>query len=125
MATATAQALRVGGLVGALLIVLGVGAYAGTDFAHATALIPTVFGVVFVALALGGTHLAREREATYALGGISALGILGSARAVPDLIALASGEGVDSIVGVASQGAMIGLSMVVLVAVVWSVLEAS
>ncbi|APX97904.1 hypothetical protein [Natronorubrum daqingense] len=112
-----------GAIVGAVLVVLGIGAYVLTDFASVTALIPTFFGVLIAALGAIGRDESRERGALYGIGALAVLGAVGSARAVPDIIALVSGESVDSVVATVSQGAMIVFCLVLVVGVGRYVLE--
>ena len=112
--------LRAGIVVGIALAVVGVGAYVVTDFASFTALIPALFGVVFVALGRVGIETGRERVATYALGVLSILGIGGSTRGLAELPALVSGGSVESPTAVASQGLMALLCLVVLATVAMS-----
>ncbi|MFP8958526.1 hypothetical protein ACLI4Y_17580 [Natrialbaceae archaeon A-CW3] len=121
MATATSQALTVGTAVGVLLVVIGITAYVVTDFASVTALIPAIFGVLFVVLGLVGTRTEHAALAIYGLAGLSVLGIAGSTRAIPDLLELLTGGTVDAPVAVGTQGAMILCSLVVLVLAVRAV----
>lgn len=104
--------------IGVALVLVGVGAWALTDFAHATALIPALFGILVVGLASVGQETDRESLAVYGIAAVGAVGALGSLRAVPDVIALATGDGVDSAVAVASQGLTIvlGLALVAVAA---------
>ena len=99
-------------VIGIAVVVLGVGAWALTDFASMTALIPALFGILLVGFASAGRETERERLAVYGIGALGALAVLGSLRAVPDIIALVTGEGVDSAVAVTSQGIMIVLGLV-------------
>lgn len=105
-------------ILGAALVVLGVGSWVITDFASITALIPAVFGILIVGFASVGRETDRERLAVYGIAVLGALGVLGSLRAVPDMLAFATGEEVDSAVAVASQGLMIlfGLALVAVAA---------
>ena len=114
----TQFAFTTGLIIGVALVVLGVGAWVLTDFASMTALIPAIFGILIVGFASVGRELGREGLAVYVLGALGAVAVLGSLRAVPDLIAFATGEAVDSVVAVASQGLMIllGLALVVVAA---------
>lgn len=109
-------------LVGVALVVLGVGAWVLTDFASMTALIPAIFGILAVGLASIGQNTDRDRLAVYGIGTIGALGVLGSLRGVPDIIAFVTGEEVDSVVAVASQGSVIVLGLVLVVVAVRAVL---
>lgn len=117
MTDRTQSAFTSGTILGIALVVLGVGSWVLTDFASLTALIPALFGILVVGFASMGQETDRERLALYGIAAVGALGVLGSLRVVPDVFALLAGEGVDSIVGVASQVAMIaiGLALVVLV----------
>lgn len=111
-------------VLGLVLVVLGIGAYVASDFASVTALIPTVFGVLIALLALVGYRTDRRRSAAYGIGLLALLGILGSARGIPDIVALLTGGPVESTVAAVSQGLMIAISLVLLAAVAWYVLAA-
>ncbi len=118
MADRTQFVFTSGLIIGVALTVLGIGAWTLTDFASMTALIPALFGILVVGFASAGRETDRERLAVYGIGALGALGALGSLRAVPDIIAFATGEGVDSAVAVTSQGIMIvlGLTLVIVAA---------
>ena len=118
MADSTQFAFRSSLIIGVGLVVLGIGAWVLTDFASITALIPAIFGILVVGFASVGRETDRQRLGVYGIGSLGALTILGSLRAVPEVIALASGETVDSTVAMASQGIMIvlGLALVVVTA---------
>lgn len=103
--------------IGIALAVLGVGAYVATDFASFTALIPAIFGVLFVALGRIGLETGRDRLATYGLAALAVLGAAGSARVVGDVATLATGGSVESPVATTSQALMALLCLVVLAAV--------
>ncbi|WIV67878.1 hypothetical protein [Natrialbaceae archaeon AArc-T1-2] len=115
MTDSTPFAFTSGLIIGVVLVVLGIGAWVLTDFASMTALIPALFGILVVGFATVGQETDRERLAVYGLGALGALGVLGSLRAVPDIIAFATGEEVDSAVAVASQGSMIVLCLALVV----------
>lgn len=102
---------------GAILIVLGIGAYVITDFASLTALIPTFIGIPMLALGVLGFQFDRPRIATYAIGALGGLGALGSARVLPELQALVTGGDVDSVVATVSQGIVILTGLVLVAAV--------
>lgn len=104
-------------LLGFALVVLGVGAYVLSDFASITALIPAIFGALIVLLGVMGHQMGRDRLAVYGIGLLAVLGVLGSARGIPDVIALLTGGAVDSIIASVSQGTMIVISLLLLVAV--------
>lgn len=105
-------------VLGFALVVLGAGAYVLSDFASITALIPAVFGALIVLLGVMGYQRSRDRLAIYGIGLLAVLGVLGSARGIPDVLALLTGGAVDSIIAAVSQGAMIAICLVLLAAVV-------
>ena len=115
MADRTQVAFSSGTIVGVALVVLGVGAWFVTDFASMTALIPAILGILVVGAASLGKESDRDTQALYALAVLGAVGVLGSLRAVPDFVSVATGEEVDSIVGVGSQAVMILLGLVLVI----------
>jgi len=113
----TTRSVPTAGLVGGgLLVALGVGAYAISGFASVTALIPAVFGLLIALLAVAGRR-GRGRLATYGIAGLAALGIAGSLRGLPDVLALLTGGDVDSTVAAVSQGGMVLVCLSLLVVV--------
>lgn len=104
-------------VLGLALIILGIGAYVLSEFASVTALIPTIFGALIAILGLLGRQSGRERIALYGIGGLATLGVLGSVRGIPDVIALVRGESVASVIAAVSQGLMIVICLVLLAAV--------
>lgn len=108
---------------GIVLVALGIVAYVLSDFASVTALIPAVFGLLIAALGGIGRQTDRERLAVYGIGLLALLGILGSTRGIPDVIALLTGGTVESTVAAISQGAMILVGVVLLVAVLNYIVE--
>jgi len=123
MADRTEFAFKSGLGIGVALVVLGVGAWILTNFVHITALIPAIFGIVVVGVVSVGWITNRERLALYSVAAVGVVGALGSLRAVPDIITLATGGAVDSTVGVASQGIMIVLGLGLAVIAVRAVLS--
>lgn len=105
-------------VLGIGLVVLGVAASVLTDFASVTSLIPAVFGVLVAILGAVGWRTDRRRYAAYGIGLLAILGALGSTRALPDVLALLTGDSVDSVVATVSQGVMIAVCLVLLVAVI-------
>ncbi|MFC4990099.1 hypothetical protein [Saliphagus infecundisoli] len=90
-----------------------------SDFASITALIPAFFGVVIVILGVVGRQQpARQRLAAYGIGLLAVLGVLGSTRGIPAIIALLTGDSVDSVIATVSQGAMIVICLVLLATVI-------
>ncbi|ARS89152.1 hypothetical protein [Natrarchaeobaculum aegyptiacum] len=112
------QTATLGIVVGAILAVVGIAAYVLSEFASATALIPTIFGAIIAILGTIGRTENRERLAVYGIGLFAALGVLGSLRAVPDIVALATGDAVDSVVAPVTQGVMIVFCLVLVGGVV-------
>ncbi|MFO7832871.1 MAG: hypothetical protein R6V31_02145 [Halohasta sp.] len=106
-------------VLGIALVVLGVGAYVLSDFASITAFIPTVFGALIAILGMVGHRgTDRQRQAAYGIGLLAVLGVLGSTRGIPDIIALLTGGAVESTTAVVSQGAMIVICLVLLLAMI-------
>ena len=106
-------------VLGTALVAVGVGAYALSDFVSATALIPAFFGVLITVLSVVGyQQIDRQRTAAYGIGLLAVLGVLGSTRGIPDIIALLTGGTVESPVAAVSQGAMIAICLVLLAVVI-------
>jgi hypothetical protein len=59
-----------------------------------------------------------QRLAAYGIGLLAVLGVLGSTRGIPDMIALLTGGTVDSPIAAVSQGAMIAVCVVLLIAMI-------
>ncbi|GAA5063959.1 hypothetical protein ACFFQF_18230 [Haladaptatus pallidirubidus] len=70
-----------------------------------------------------GRQTDRQRLAAYGIGLLAVLGVLGSARGIPDLITLLTGEPVESTIAAVSQGTMILICLVLLAAVGKHVLD--
>lgn len=117
MTNSRTSTFTLGILLGFALVVLGAGTYVLSDFASITALIPAIFGALIVLLGVMGRQMGRDRLAVYGIGLLAVVGVLGSARGVPDVIALLTGGAVDSIIAAVSQGAMIVICLVLLAAV--------
>jgi MFS family permease len=119
MASSRTSVFVLGIVLGTVLIVLGVGAYVLSDFASVTALIPAFFGVLIAVLGVAGYQRTdRQRLAAYGIGLLAVLGVLGSTRGLPDIIALLTGGAVESTIAAVSQGTMIVICLVLLVAMV-------
>lgn len=75
-------------LVGFLLVVLGIAAYVLTGFASMTALIPTLFGVVFILLGLAGGAKSVRNGVMHVAVVIALLGMVAAlSRVIPALSA--------------------------------------
>jgi hypothetical protein len=81
--------------VGIVLVVLGVGAYFGTGRTSVTALIPAFFGAPLAGLGVLAGDERRRRTAMHLAAALSLLGLLGSARGIPQALSLASGGAVE------------------------------
>jgi len=119
MASSRPSIFRLGIVLGISLIVLGVSAYAFSNFVSITALIPAFFGVLVAILSLVGyRQTGRQRLAAYGIGLLAVLGVIGSTRGIPDIIALLTGGAVDSPIAAVSQGLMIAVCLVLLATVI-------
>jgi hypothetical protein len=119
MASSRPSTFMLGIVLGIALVVLGVGAYVLSDFASITALIPAFFGILIAILSVVGYQQTdRQRLAAYGIGLLAVLGVLGSTRGIPDIIALVTGGAVESTMAAVSQGAMIAVCLVLLTAVI-------
>jgi uncharacterized membrane protein YoaK (UPF0700 family) len=109
---------------GVAFILLGVGAYLGTGTQSVTALIPAFFGVVFVVLGVIMRHTSRRKHAGHAAAVLAVLGLLGSARGVPDAIALAQGGEVERPQAAIAQTVMVVLCLAFVVLAIKSFVDA-
>lgn len=104
--------------LGLALVILGIASYVVSEFTSVTALIPAFFGVIVVLLGTAIRRTDRRREAADGIGALAVLGVLGSLRGVPDIVELLTGGTPESTVAAVSQGLMILICLVLLVAVV-------
>ncbi len=111
------QTALLGLVLGGVLVVVGIGAYVITEFASITALIPAIFGALIAGLGAVGRNEPRQQVANYGIGVLAVLGVVGSLRAVPDIVAVLTGDSVNSGVATVTQGAMIGVCLVLVGAV--------
>jgi hypothetical protein len=123
MAEADQLTFTVGIGIGVLLAVAGVLAYVLTDFASATALIPSIFGILFVFLGQLGNSAGRERVAHYGLALLALLGLGGSAGGIGDVIAIVTGETAEQPIAAGSQTLMALCCLVLLGLVGWAIVE--
>ena len=91
---------------GAALALLGLGGYFGTNRASSTALIPTWFGLVLIALGLGARNKAARAYALPAAGVVNLLGIAGTVRSLPKLKRLLAGDEIERPAAVVAQAIM-------------------
>ena len=99
---------------GSLLVLVGVVAYVLTDFSSLTALIPSLFGLLFVILGRLGLSTDRRREVRYGLAVLALLGLAGSAQGVVDLATIATGDTVERPIAAVSQSVMVVVCVLVL-----------
>ncbi|QLG63196.1 hypothetical protein [Halorarum salinum] len=119
MASSRMSVFLLGIVLGIALVVLGVAAYVLSDFASITALIPAFFGLLIAILGMvGNQQTDRQRLAAYGIGLLAVLGVLGSTRGIPDILALLTGDAVESTIAAVSQGTMIVICLVLLAAVI-------
>lgn len=103
--------------VGIVLTLIGFGSYLISGAASMTALIPALFGLAFVALSFWSTDGYLRKGGLIGVMGVAALGLLGTLRIVPDLLALLSGAATGvSMIALASQAIMLALCIAVLAA---------
>lgn len=87
-------------------ILLGVVSYFATDRASVTALIPAFFGIVFVPLGLVMRDEAKAKHAGHAAALLGVLGLIGSARGVPQFLSLMQGGEVERPAAAVAQAVM-------------------
>ena len=101
-------------IFGAAFVVLGVIAYLVTGTQSITALIPAFLGVIFVVLGVIMRAPSRTRHAGHAAATLALLGLIGSARGVPAVIALVQGGEVQRPGAAIAQTVMVVLCAVYL-----------
>jgi hypothetical protein len=100
--------------VGFLLILLGVSGYIGTGRASITALIPAIFGAIFLVLAMVARNPNARRHAMHAAVALALLGVLGTAPRI--FAAISAGTA-----GRVATLAQIAMALALLVYVVFGV----
>jgi len=109
---------------GAAFVLLGVIAYLVTGMQSVTALIPAFFGVIFVVLGVIMRDRSRTRHAGHAAATLAVLGLLGSARGVPAVIALVQGAEVERPAAAVAQTVMVVLCAAYVALAIKSFLDA-
>jgi hypothetical protein len=109
---------------GAALGVLGIIGFVGSGASSVTALIPTFFGVVFVALGVVGRAEERRALTMHIAAFLALVGIAGSVTGLADLPDLVAGDDVDRPWAVAVQSIMAVVLVVYLVLAVRSFIAA-
>lgn len=101
----TTDASEAGGIIGGLMLVaLGISAYVVSGFASISALFPAFFGIPLVALGWVGRARNWQPGATYGIGILSGVALLGSLRGLGDVVTILTGGTVDSALAAGSQG---------------------
>lgn len=112
-------------VIGALMIALGLAGYFGTGTSSFTALIPAVFGLLFVALGAAARNPGARRHAMHGAAALSLIGFLATVRSFAALPAALSGAPTLRGPGaVYSQAAFAVLSGILLVLCVKSFIDA-
>jgi hypothetical protein len=109
---------------GAALVVLGLVGYLGSGADSVTALIPSVFGVVFVVLGVVGRSDERRALTMHIAAFLALVGIAGSVTGLIDLPDLLAGNDVERPWAVAVQSIMAVALVVYLVFAVRSFIAA-
>jgi hypothetical protein len=109
---------------GAALVVLGLVGYIGSGADSVTALIPSVFGVVFVVLGVVGRSDDRRALTMHLAALLALVGIAGSVTGLIDLPDLLAGNDVERPWAVAVQSIMAVALVVYLVFAVRSFIAA-
>ena len=82
-------------VVGLILVVLGLGAYFGTGRTSATALIPSMVGLLLAIFGAMARNPARRKTAMHIAVAVALIAFLGSIRGLPALMSLLSGSEVE------------------------------
>ena len=91
---------------GVILILLGIGGYAGSGMASVTALIPAIFGVLLAALGVIARNPERRKLAMHIAVTVGLLGFLGSVPGLLKAGALVTGSPLERPMAVAAQSIM-------------------
>jgi hypothetical protein len=107
-----------------LLIGLGLIGYFGTSTGSVTALIPTFLGIILLILGLLGRRESARRHAMHFAAALGLVGLLGSARGLPQAIRLIGGDTVARPEAAVAQAVMAALSLIYLIFCVMSFIGA-
>ncbi len=110
--------------IGALLIAVGVGGYAGTGGTSFTALIPAFMGIPILLLGILGRRERLRRHAMHAAAVLAAIGFLGSARGFSPFFHFVMGEPVERPAAAMLQTVTALLCLLFVVFAVWSFVRA-
>jgi hypothetical protein len=109
---------------GAALVALGIIGFVGSGADSVTALIPSIFGAVFVVLGLVGRAEERRALTMHIAAFLAVVGIAGSITGLVDLPDLLAGDDVDRPWAVAVQSIMAVALVIYLVFAVRSFIAA-
>jgi hypothetical protein len=99
---------------GAVLMVLGIAGYFGSNMVSLTALTPAAFGLVLLVVGVIARDPAKRKHAMHVAAMVGVLGFLGSARGLGKLIPLLSGQPVER------QGAVIAQSVMAILMLIFT-----
>jgi len=91
---------------GVVLILLGLGGYAGSGMLHPTALIPAAFGLLLVVFGVLARDDKRRKMAMHIAVVVGLLGFLGTVSGLASLPAVLSGGPVDRPMAVVAKSIM-------------------
>jgi uncharacterized membrane protein HdeD (DUF308 family) len=109
---------------GVLFIALGVGGFVATGSEHKTALIPAAFGIAFVICGVLARKDAMRKHAMHAAAMLGVLGTLGTIPGVINVFKMLSGEEIKRPPAAVAQTIMCALSIIFVVLCVRSFINA-
>lgn len=109
--------------LGGALVLLGLGGYGATGMVSWTALIPAFFGVPVCALGLLALRPSWRTRCIYSAVALAILGLLGSARGVPNTITLLTGREIERPGAAISQAVMAVLCFAFVIAAIASLFD--
>ena len=93
-------------IFGVAFLALGLGFFVGTGMKQHTALIPAIFGVVFLICAWISTTPERRKHAMHVAALLSLVGLGATVTAIPKLLKHAQGEAIERATAVQARGIM-------------------
>lgn len=111
-------------ILGIILTLLGVAGYAISGGASWTALIPALFGILFVGAGVLGRNEKLRKHAMHGAAALSLVGILGSSGGLVKFFAMLGGAGVERPPAVIAQSVMAVLCIAFLVVSIKSFMDA-
>jgi hypothetical protein len=111
-------------VIGSLLAVLGIVGYLGTGMQSLTALIPTLFGLLFVLLGRLGRREGMRKHAMHGAAALALIGLVATAPGLVRMYPMLRGEALERPAAVIAQAIMAVLCAVFLVLAVRSFVAA-